>query len=210
MSNPLIPVGQTKAVYVVSALGKDGERQPLAVFANEKNALRQVKLIGMSPPETKPRMDTVWMPAKDCGCPTPQGRMSEKKENPMTKKLTVALREVRRIESFTVWEKNNKQRGINESVHFHHRDLPLSGRSSVDNRFGGQVASAVGYNWLQGKTRRVTVYILKSDAPVFTATGVDGEAIVADVRAAVRECFKEHKYGGEELSGGKVTAIINA
>jgi len=81
MSNPLIPIVPTKTVHVVSALSEDGgEYRPLAVFATEEDAVQQVKLIGMSAPKQKPRMDAVWMPAKDCGCPTPPRKMADTKK----------------------------------------------------------------------------------------------------------------------------------
>ncbi len=64
----LIPVVPTKKVYVVSAL-YNGEYRPLAVFRRKQSAFNSLKLIGMNAPLRKPRMDAVWMPAKDFGVP---------------------------------------------------------------------------------------------------------------------------------------------
>ncbi len=68
MSNQLIPIVPTKKVYVISAL-YDGEYRPLAAFRDKEAAFRSLRLIGMSAPDKKPKMDAVWMPARDFSAP---------------------------------------------------------------------------------------------------------------------------------------------
>jgi hypothetical protein len=129
----------------------------------------------------------------------------------MPTKLKIVWNEVSRIESFAVWGKNGKRRAIQESVHFNHKSVPAAEEVfGGASHLGGQVASSVGYDWWQGKSDSVTVYILKPDATVFMKAGLDGANIVAEVKEAVQFFFgSEVEYKKGTIERGKVTGIIN-
>ncbi len=62
MKGRLIPAGRTKTAFVVS-VNDEGRYRPLAAFADRQDAHQTAKLIGMSEPSLRPRIDRIWMPA---------------------------------------------------------------------------------------------------------------------------------------------------